>query len=146
MAQLTVYELPDRLFIVQVSGTFKVTPGFARPLDVSDKDLGELILGLVTQELPDAHISEEERRALQPTILRESGYRTWLSLDKHAKLCGVSGKSGRVTIVPLAGKRFEDRKKGFQQVTDRAVRLERPRPDTVGAAIRQALTLASGLP
>ena len=147
MAHLTVYELPDRLFILQASGIRKVTPGHALPLDVSDHNLGELILRLVARELPDApDVSEAERREQQARILRDSGYRTWLSLDKHAKLCGVEGDAQQLTITPLAGKRFADRKKGFQQLSDHAVRLERPRSYTAASAVREALKLAVGLP
>ena len=142
-----MYELLDRLFILQVSGTRHATPGCARPLDVGDRDLGELVLGLVAHELPHApSISEEESRRIQATILRESGYRTWLSLDKYSKLCSVSGTAERLEITPFAGKRFEDRKKGFQAILERTVSLQAPQPEIVGRSIREALEGASRLP
>jgi hypothetical protein len=153
MADLSVYELLDRLFILQASlttdgGLRRATPGFGRPLNVSHEELGGLVLSLVVRVLPVVphSISGEERRQLQGTILRESGYRTWLSLDKYAKLCSVSGSAQRLEITPFAGRRFEDRKKGFQAILERTMLLETPQPEVVGRSIRQALEVASRLP
>ena len=122
------------------------TPTLALPLDTSDTALGEAVLYLLTECRQDveAFVQWERPREEMLALLKPARVRSWMTLQRNAKLVGVTAEDGRLRVVPTrnGGNRGDDR--GFHDLVDQAeIFQSTPGPAVIGEAVRRAFLLST---
>jgi hypothetical protein len=125
------------------------SPTLALPLDTPDTALGEAVLYLLTECRQDVVALVEWQRPRQETLalLKPARVRSWMTLQRKAKLVGVTVENGRLRVVPTrnGGNRGDDR--GFHDLVDQGeVFQTTPGPAVIGEAVRRAFLLSTPPP
>ena len=148
---VSVFEQPTQYFLHPFQrapgGPWRAAgPSLALPLETPDSRMGEAVLYLITECRQDVMTLVDRPRHEILTLLKPARVRSWMALQRKAKLIHITARSNGLRVEPTrnGGNRGDDR--GFHFLVEQAEILERaPDPAALGAAVRRAF-LASTPP
>ena len=135
LSRVHVYELPDRLFLHPLALTdagfwLAVEPGRRLEGAASNDELGSVAQALITPRSMVPTPGREDYAALARPLLRAAGLKSWMTLQRKARLCGVARERDRFVIVPTSNGGSRGDQKGFHELGE----LARGLPLNVGSA------------
>jgi hypothetical protein len=141
---VSVFEQPTQYFLHPfqraAGGPWRAaSPSLALPLDAPDSRIGESVLYLLTECRQDVMTLVDRPRDETLALLKPARVRSWMTLQRKARLVHVTARSNGVRVEPTrnGGNRGDD--KGFHSLVEQAEILERaPDPAALGAAVRRA--------